>query len=224
MLQLINISAGYGPNIVIKDVNLICNTGEIHGILGWNGAGKTTLFNTIFGFLALKSGKILINNEKSGKDKISYLETDNYFYPYLRGREYLQLLGGEHNLMIQQWANIFDLPLDAPVDTYSTGMCKKLAIAGIILQDRPVLLLDEPFNGIDLESSEKLLFILDKLKNAGKTILLSSHILPSLTSVCSKISLLQGGSFQKTFSPEQFDKLETILKADIEDKMAGLEF
>jgi ABC-2 type transport system ATP-binding protein len=94
----------------------------------------------------------------------------------------------------------------------------------VILQDRPVLLFDEPFNGIDLESSEKLLFILDKLKKSGKTILLSSHILPSLTSVCSKISVLQNGCFQQTFLPEQYSDLELFLKSDIEGKMKGMEF
>jgi ABC-2 type transport system ATP-binding protein len=224
MLELKNISVGYGQNTILKDLNLSCNAGEIHGILGWNGAGKTTLFKTIFGFLTPKSGEIHLNNQKITQNQISYLETDNYFYPYLRGREYLQLLGGEHNLLIQQWADIFELPLDAPVDTYSTGMSKKLAIAGIILQDRPVLLLDEPFNGIDLESSEKLLFILEKLKKAGKIILLSSHILPSLTSVCSQISMLQTGSFKQTYQPAQFDDLEAILKADIALKMTDLTF
>jgi ABC-2 type transport system ATP-binding protein len=224
MLQIKDLSSGYGQNIVLKNLNLTCDVGEIHGILGWNGAGKTTFFNTLFGFLTKKSGEINLNNQTLSKEHVSYLETDNYFYPYLRGREYLQLLGGEHNLLIQQWADIFELPLDALVETYSTGMSKKLAIAGIILQDKPVILLDEPFNGIDLESAEKLLFILDKLKKAGKTILLSSHILPSLTSVCSKISVLQNGSFQRTYHPEQYGDLELFLKSDVEQKMKGLTF
>jgi ABC-2 type transport system ATP-binding protein len=224
MLEIKNLSSGYGQNIVLKDLHLQCNVGEIHGILGWNGAGKTTFFNTIFGFLPKKDGEINFNHQPLSKEQVSYLETENYFYPYLRGREYLQLLGGEHNLLIQQWADIFELPLDALVDTYSTGMSKKLAIAGVILQERPVLLFDEPFNGIDLESSEKLLFILEKLKKSGKTILLSSHILPSLTSVCSKISVLQNGRFQQTFVPEQYGALELFLKSDIEKKMQGMAF
>lgn len=99
-------------------------------------------------------------------------------------------------------------------------MLKKLAIAGAFLQRREVLLLDEPFNGLDLESAEKLSFLLEKMKGAGgQIVLISSHILPTLTRICDKISRLDGGRIAKTYLPDEFTSLEESLRLAVREKM-----
>src|SRR5690606_16503530 len=134
-----------------------------------------------------------------------FLETEYFFYSYMKGREYLELLSAKNDHFdIEKWNGIFELPLHELIDTYSTGMKKKLAFLGVLALDRPVLILDEPFNGVDVESNEKLFQILLRLKNTGKIILLSSHILSSLTGICDKISCLEEGTFLKTYSQGEF--------------------
>ncbi len=219
MLKINEITAGYGKKNVLENLSLTCFSGEIHGILGWNGAGKTTFFNTVFGFLPLKNGEIQLDNRQISKSDISFLETEPFFYPNLRGREYLELLAGQKKVDFERWQAIFDLPLEDLVNSYSTGMLKKLAIAGVFLQNRKVMLLDEPFNGLDLESAEKLSWLLENLKKQGnRVVLISSHILPTLTRLCDKISRLEVGKIVQTYLPEQFSGLEIELKNVVHQK------
>ena len=88
MINIKNISVNYGKNQVLKNLNLALETKQIHGLLGLNGAGKTTLFNAIYGLIKMKYGEITINNQKLQKKNIAYLETVNYFYPNITGKEY----------------------------------------------------------------------------------------------------------------------------------------
>lgn len=220
MLQISNISSGYGHTKVLTNLSLDCLQGEIHGILGWNGAGKTTFFNTVFGFIKPSTGNITLNGQILTKNDIAFLETEPYFYPNLLGREYLEMFAGKSAENLAQWQAIFDLPLDDFIDGYSTGMLKKLAIAATFLQNRPVLLLDEPFNGLDLESSEKLSWILEQTtQQQHKIVLISSHILPTLTRICAKISRLEGGIIAHTYLPAEFPALELQLKDNIHQKL-----
>ncbi len=223
MLQINDISSGYGQNKILNNLSLECNTGDIHGILGWNGAGKTTFFNTVFGFIKPWSGSITLNGQPITKHDIAFLETDPYFYPNLLGREYLEMFAGKSSQSTAQWQTIFDLPLDDFIDGYSTGMLKKLAIAATFLHDRPVILFDEPFNGLDLESAEKLSWILEQTtRQQHKIILISSHILPTLTRICAKISQLEGGVIAYTYLPDEYPVLELQLKENIHQKLEKL--
>ena len=223
MLKINQLTTGYGKSKILDGLTLACAAGEIHGVLGWNGAGKTTLFNTLFGFLAPWSGVMLLNDQPLVQSDVAFLETEPYFYPNLRGREYLELFSGRRNPAILHWQAIFDLPLEQFVNGYSTGMLKKLAIAGVFLQDRRLMLLDEPFNGLDLESAEKLSWLLEQAKNRdGRIILLSSHILPTLTRLCAQISRLHNGTILRTYAPNDFQGLEQALKSDIHDKLSEL--
>lgn len=223
MLEIKNIQAGYGSKNVLDGLSLHCLPGEIHGILGWNGAGKTTFFNTVFGFLPLRGGEILLDGKRATKHDIAFLETEPFFYPNLRGREFLELVAGKNAPGLDHWQAVLDLPLGEFVNNYSTGMLKKLGIAGAFLQNRRVMLLDEPFNGLDLESSEKLGWLLRQTKPQGERIvLLSSHILPTLTGLCDKISRLENGCILKTYLPEDFPELEAGLRADVHSKLEAL--
>ena len=220
MLKISNLSVSFGKHKVLDNLNLDCFKGELHGILGMNGAGKTTLFRTIYGFKKKDSGECIFENEAINNKKIGFLETENYFYSYMKGQEYLDLLSGVDNQFdIERWNKIFDLPLDDLIDTYSTGMKKKLAFLGVMALDRPVLILDEPFNGVDVESNEKIFQILERVKEQGKVILLSSHILSSLTNICDKISFLKEGVIVKTYEREEFPILESGLREMVQQNI-----
>ncbi len=220
MLKINDLSVSFGDHQVLDHLNLDCLKGELHGILGMNGSGKTTLFRTIYGFKKKDDGDCIFENNSVSSRTIGFLETENYFYSYMKGQEYLELLSGtDNNFDIKKWNQFFDLPLNDLVDTYSTGMKKKLVFLGIMALDRSILILDEPFNGVDVESNEKIFQILQRLKKQGKVILLSSHILSSLTNICDKISFLKEGKIAKTYSREEFPLLETELREMVQQNI-----
>lgn len=216
MLKIKNIDFSYGKEQVLHNASLHIKAGNIHGILGANGAGKTTLFQIIYGLLRPSSGEVIFPDRSIDTSQIGFLETEPRFYPYMKGAEYIDLLSHENAAFdVDLWNEIFKLPLNKLVDTYSTGMKKKLALLGIISQDKPVKLLDEPFNGLDLETVENLNLILEELKKKNKIIVLSSHILEVLKINCDEISFLNKGSVQRTFSKSEFDNLDQYIKSDI---------
>jgi ABC-2 type transport system ATP-binding protein len=108
--------------------------------------------------------------------------------------------------------NIFDLPLNQYATTYSTGMKKKLALTAILLQRNEYLILDEPFNGVDLESNILLIEIIHGLKKLGKTVIISSHVFSTLNDTCDEINLLSEGTILKSVQKEGFQALETEMK------------
>ncbi len=221
MLIINELSVFYGKNKVLQGLALKCVNAKIHGILGMNGAGKTTLFNAIYGFLPKDSGSCLFKGQPVSKKEVAYLETVNFFYSYMTGKEYLQLCSLQNpNFNIEEWNRVFQLPLGNLIDTYSTGMKKKLALQGVIALDRPILILDEPFNGVDFESSEVIYEILKRLRKQGKTILLSSHIIESLTNICNSINYLSNGKIEKTYVKSEFGMLETELRSAIKEKVS----
>lgn len=216
MLSIENLTYSYSEKPVLKAVNLTVEKGTIHGVLGMNGAGKTTLFNTIYGLLKPQSGQILYESKPLVTKQIAYLETHNFFYSYMRAKEYLQLCAGKNKAFkIEEWNELFQLPMDGLIDTFSTGMRKKLAFMGILALDRSILVLDEPFNGVDLESNEILYQILLRLKKTGKTIVLSSHIMETLTNICDEISYLFDGTFQQTYGKSEFPEMEEQLRGQL---------
>jgi len=220
MLNVENIKAGYGDLVILKGVNFKVNQGSIHGILGVNGSGKTTLFRTLHGWLPRRAGQLSFNGNPLSPNDLSFLQTKPYCYPYIKGKEYLELLGiNNKNYKIDAWNEIFDLPLDRLAEDYSTGMTKKLALLGLLAQDRPIIILDEPFSGVDVASNEKFQEIFYRLKKSGKIILLSSHLLQTLTHICDEISLLSEGVIQKTYQKNEFHGLESLIKSQIKSKL-----
>ena len=224
MFRISNLTSGYGEKVILKDLNFECPRGQIRGVLGPNGAGKTTFFNSVFGFIKPLSGNVTLDESPIKQEQIAYLETDPYFYPLLTGQEYLNIFKIKNPTFdFEYWNRLFDLPLDNLIDTYSTGMRKKVALMGILAQEAEVLLLDEPFNGVDLETVESIYFILEKLRDAGKIVLLTSHVLPTLTSTCDQIHWLKDGHFFKNFAkadyPQLEQELQQMIRNHIEDRM-----
>lgn len=202
---------------VIKGLNLKMEENKIHGVVGLNGSGKTTLLNTIFGLKRPISGIVLYKGEKANKNDISYLMTENYFYSNITGREYLQLFKNK-DFLTGKWNGLFLLPLDELIESYSSGMKKKLALLGTLKQDKPVMILDEPFNGLDIESTQILRMILLKLKEQNKTIIITSHIIETLTNLCDSIHFLEGGKIKFSKTKMEFATFERDIFQSTEEK------
>jgi ABC-2 type transport system ATP-binding protein len=217
MISINALTTSYDSKPILNNLNLELPLGEIHGIVGLNGAGKTTLLNAIYGLKENEMGKILYLGHKLTRKQLAYLVTDNYFYPNITGNEYLELFRNP-NFVTEKWNLLFGLPLNQLIDNYSTGMKKKLALMGIFKQDKPILMLDEPFNGLDMETSCIIGTLLLKLKETGKTILVTSHVLSTLTSICDQIHYLEGGIIKSSRGKAAFEEFENELHAYIEQK------
>ncbi|MCB9016282.1 MAG: ATP-binding cassette domain-containing protein [Lentimicrobiaceae bacterium] len=212
MLNIHNLTFSYGKPLVINGLNWELETSKVHGLVGMNGAGKTTLFNLIAGWLRPNSGGITLNNSRIHQSACGFMETSPYFYPMITGKEYLQVFMLKNpSFNVEKWNHIFKLPLDEIVDNYSTGMLKKLSFMGILALNRKLLILDEPFNGLDFEAVRQVQQILPVLAARGKTIIVSSHITESLTSVSDTISLINQGKIDFSLKQNQFDQIEQMI-------------
>ena len=212
MIKIKELSKLFGNKEVLKNLSMEFSTGNVYGIVGENGAGKTTLFRCIAG-LESYSGEI-ISDVKPLKNHLGLLLTEHFFFTMITGREYIRLLcnaRGKTNVDIDN-KNIFDLPLDQYASTYSTGMKKKLAITAILLQENEYFILDEPFNGVDIQSNIILTEIILKLKELNKIVIISSHIFSTLSDTCDEIHLLRKGEQIKSVNKTGFKDLEQEMK------------
>jgi len=218
MISIRNLDISYDGEIkVLNDLNLELEENSIHGIVGLNGAGKTTLLNSVYGLQKINAGSITWKKARLTKKEISYLVTENFFYSNITGSEYLSLFKNK-NFDTNKWNELFALPLNDIIDTYSTGMKKKLAIMGILKQDKPIMILDEPFNGLDIETSRIIRSVLLKLKEKGKTVIITSHIIETLTNLCDQIHYLEKGKILFSKGKSEFAEFEKQIFESIENK------
>lgn len=222
MISINNLTVSYqNKPRILHGLNLEIEEGKIHGIAGLNGSGKTTLLNTLFGLKKPEKGIITSKNCNINKKHISYLTTENYFYPYITGREYLSLFQNEL-FNTRHWNELFGLPLHQVIDEYSSGMKKKLALMGVLKQDKPIMILDEPFNNLDIETNRTVRTLLLKMKENGKTIIVTSHIIETLTNLCDRIHYLENGRIKFSRDKTEFAAFESELFERIEKKTENI--
>ena len=222
MITIKNLDISYLKNKkVIDSLNLTMEENTINGIVGLNGTGKTTLLNAIYGLKKPDSGTITLKEAALTKREIAYLVTENFFYSNITGREYLSLFKNKQ-FNDDKWNELFLLPLNQIIDGYSSGMKKKLAIIGILKQDKPIIILDEPFNGLDIETSRIIRSILLRLKKRGKTIIITSHIIETLTNLCDYIHYLENGKIKYGREKKEFAEFEKEIFKTIETKNENL--
>jgi ABC-2 type transport system ATP-binding protein len=212
MIQLHNLSKSFGTKKILRDISLDLHKGKVYGIVGENGAGKTTLFRCIAG-LEIHDGEVT-SPFTLLKNHLGFLETTPYIFTRITGAEYLQLFAQARKLSNLDYRekNIFDLPLEGYASNYSTGMKKKLSLLAILIQNNDVYILDEPFSGVDIQSNIVITEIILKLKELGKTVIISSHIFSTLQDTCDEIHLLQEGQFTTKALPEEYSLLESEMK------------
>lgn len=215
MIEIKQVSKSFGKTKVLDDLSVNFAARKVIGVVGANGSGKTTFFRCLAG-LEKYEGSI----QMMGKQSIGFLPTNPQFMSFVTGLEYLRLFC-EGRKIAWNWKpemNIFDLPLDRYADNYSTGMKKKLALQAILMQKNQVFILDEPYNGVDLQSNLMINKLIQELVSLGKTLIISSHILATLTEVCDEIHLLEKGRFSKRVDKAGFGEIQIAVEGE---SMAG---
>ena len=218
MLSIRNLNKRYGRFQAVSDLNLDVPEGEIFGFVGPNGAGKTTTMKIICGLLRATSGEItldgvdIIQNSRRMKEKIGYMPDFFGVYDDLKVSEYLEFYASIYNIKGQERKRITDDLLElvdlgskreAYVDSLSRGMKQRLCLARSLVHNPRLLVLDEPASGMDPRARFEMKEILKNLKGMGKTIIISSHILPELAELCTSIGIIDQGRMVISGSNEE---------------------
>jgi len=203
-IELVNAARWYGNVVAVNDVSFSLGPG-VTGLLGPNGAGKTTLLHMLAGLLAPSAGTVLVMGRSPSRDPSVYRDIGlvperEAVYPFLTGFEYVRFnarLQGLHNADVASRDAIhrvgLDDAMDRPIGTYSKGMRQRAKVAGALVHDPQVLLLDEPFNGMDPRQRMAMMDLLGQMASAGRTILFSSHILEEVERVGTEILVMVAG-------------------------------
>ncbi|MGA2133508.1 MAG: ABC transporter ATP-binding protein [Bryobacteraceae bacterium] len=209
MLEVRGLTKLYTRRPAVEDVNFTIKPGEILGYLGPNGSGKSTTVKMLTGLLEPSRGMILYQGRNIRQDLIGYKRVLGYvpeepnLYPYLTGREYLQLVGRLRCLpaaalesRIDRFLNLLALHEHryAPISSYSKGMKQKILISAALLHNPDVLVFDEPLSGLDVTTGLVFKNLIKALAREGKTILYSSHVLEVVEKVCTNVIILRKGS------------------------------
>ena len=220
MINIKNLSFSYQEKLVLENINISFEENQTHGIVGLNGSGKTTFFNILSGFLTADRGAIELNGHEIKKNDIAYIDAESFFYPKLTAVEFLSVFPKTNlNYNEVELAKVFDLSLDEFIDNYSTGMKKKLLIISQLKQDKKIFILDEPFNGLDMESNKTLQLIIELLNKKQKTIFIASHIIEPLYTICQKIHHLKNKEFAKSYTSDQFNQLDAEVFGDFNENL-----
>ena len=207
-VQISHVTKRFGEDLVLKEVNLDLNYGQVYGIVGNNGSGKTVLMKCICGFLPATTGTIHVSGKQIGKDTDFpeslgvIIETPGFLTQYT-GMKNLEILAGMRRKIgpaeVQQVLEKvgLDPALKKPVANYSLGMRQRLGIAQAIMEDPKLLILDEPFNGLDKHGVGEIRKLLLELKEEGKTILLASHNEEDIRILCDEVYEMDGGVLRK---------------------------
>lgn len=208
MLELRSVTKRYPGVAAVRDVSFVARAGEVTGYLGPNGSGKSTTLKMITGLIEPSEGKILFRGEPIDRDRIRYRQRLGYvpeepqLYPHLTGAEYLEMVGELRGLPKEQLAEKVDgflrlLSLHedryVPISSYSKGMRQKVLLAAALLHNPELILLDEPFSGLDVNSALVLRDLIRELAARGKVVLFSSHELETVERVCSRVVILHKG-------------------------------
>lgn len=204
-IELKNIVKEFNHNVVLKDINLKFNSGTIYGLIGRNGSGKTVLLKILCGFYKPTIGSVLydekdINKELDFPPSTRTLIENPSFLPNLTGYQNLKLLADiQHKIGKEEIdetlkkVNLYS-EKDKKYHKYSLGMKQKLGIAQVLMENPEVIILDEPFNGIEKESSDKIRKLLLEEKNKGKIIILATHMKEDIELLCDEIYLMEDGN------------------------------
>jgi ABC-2 type transport system ATP-binding protein len=208
MLELRSVTKRYSGIPAVRDVSFVARAGEVTGYLGPNGSGKSTTLKMITGLIEPSEGEILFRGEPIDRDRIrhrqrlGYVPEEPQLYPHLTGTEYLEMVGQLRGLPKQRLAEKIDgflrlLSLHddryVPISSYSKGMRQKVLLAAALLHNPELVLLDEPFSGLDVNSALVLRDLIRELAGRGKVVLFSSHELETVERVCSRVVILHKG-------------------------------
>jgi ABC-type multidrug transport system ATPase subunit len=228
-----SVTKRYGNIVAVDLVSLSIQCREIYSLVGANGAGKSTLIRMIVGLTDPDSGKLLVCGEDfahrlpSTKRHLGYLPEDLLFYDRLTGLEYLQLVAGlkeTDQSTIAEHLDFFELNAvqHKLIGGYSLGMRKKLGLAAAFIGSPPVLVLDEPLNGLDVEMMRKLRLRLKEMNQAGRAVLLSSHVMSFVERVSDRVGVMRSGKLIAEGLPSELRAMTSLPDAPFEDVFFAL--
>lgn len=208
MLRITNLIKKYGERKVVDNVSIHIKKGEIYGFIGHNGAGKTTTIKCAIGILQFEEGEILVDGmsikEKpiECKRNIAYIPDNPDVYEFLTGIKYLNFIADIYEVekdvreqLIDEYASKFELKsaLGQPISSYSHGMKQKLVIIGALIHNPKLIIMDEPFVGLDPKAAHILKEIMRKICDDGGAIFFSTHVLEVAEKLCDKVAIIKDG-------------------------------
>ncbi|MBR0130588.1 MAG: ABC transporter ATP-binding protein [Firmicutes bacterium] len=228
MLRIEHLTKTFGEKVAVDDLSLHIQPGEIYGFIGHNGAGKTTTLKSVTGILKFDSGDIFINGHSilteplACKQQFAYIPDNPDLYEFMTGIKYLNFIADIFGVTsdlrakrIHEYASAFDLEksLAMPIQSYSHGMKQKLAIISALIHDPKLVIMDEPFVGLDPVASHLLKEIMRQICDRGGAIFFSTHVLEVAEKHCDKVAIIKGGKLIKQGTMEEVkgdDSLEDV--------------
>lgn len=235
MLIIEHLTKKYGDKIAVDDLNLHIQQGEIYGFIGHNGAGKTTTLKSVVGILDFEQGEIFIDGDSvkehplECKKKIAYIPDNPDLYDYMTGIKYLNFIADIFNVnakdrkeRIHKYADMFEITndLSKPIASYSHGMKQKLVIISAWIHQPKLIIMDEPFVGLDPKASHLLKIMMREVCDKGGAIFFSTHVLEVAEKLCDKVAIIKGGKLIRQGTMEEVkgdDSLEDVF-LELEEK------
>ena len=235
MLDIQHLTKRYGEKKAVDDLSLHIAPGEIYVFIGHNGAGKTTTLKAVVGILPFEEGEITINGVSVKTDpftckrQLAYIPDNPDLYDYMTGSKYLNFIADifgvgaeERQERIRKYADLFELTDDLaqPIAAYSHGMKQKLAIISAWLHQPKLIIMDEPFVGLDPKAAHTLKGMMREVCDQGGAIFFSTHVLEVAEKLCDKVAIIKGGRLIRAGTMEEVkgdDSLEEVF-LELEDE------
>ena len=236
MLQISNLTKTYGDKKAVDDLTLHIQPGEIYGFIGHNGAGKTTTIKSCCGILQFDEGEILIDGISikddpiACKKQLAYIPDNPDLYEFMSGMQFLNFVADifevsavERTSRIKKYADLLGLTddLGQSIASYSHGMKQKLAIISALIHEPKLIIMDEPFVGLDPKASHQLKQLMREICDNGGAIFFSTHVLEVAEKLCDKIAIIKGGKLIKAGDTEEVkgdSSLESVFLELEDDK------
>ena len=218
MLQISNLTKTYGDKKAVDDLTLHIKPGEIYGFIGHNGAGKTTTIKSCCGILQFEEGEILIDGISikddpiACKKQLAYIPDNPDLYEFMSGMQFLNFIAdifevsaADRTSRIKKYADMLELTddLGQSIASYSHGMKQKLAIISALIHEPKLIIMDEPFVGLDPKASHQLKQLMREICDNGGAIFFSTHVLEVAEKLCDKIAIIKGGKLIKAGDTEE---------------------
>ena len=228
MLKINNLTKTFGDKKAVDNLTLHINSGEIYGFIGHNGAGKTTTIKCCCGILQFDQGEIYIDgisvkdNPLACKQKIAYIPDNPDLYDFMTGIQFLNFVADvfgvssdDRDSRIQKYADMFEITGDLaqPISAYSHGMKQKLALISALIHEPKLIIMDEPFVGLDPKASHQLKEIMRTICDEGGAIFFSTHVLEVAEKLCDRIAIIKGGRLIKSGTMDEVrgdESLESV--------------
>lgn len=218
MLKIEHLTKRYGDKKAVDDLSLRILPGEIYGFIGHNGAGKTTTLKSVVGILRFDEGNITVNGVSvkddpiGAKKNIAYIPDNPDLYDYMTGIRYLNFIADVFEVdettrreRISRYSDVFELTGDLaqPISAYSHGMKQKLAVIGALIHDPKLVIMDEPFVGLDPKAAHTLKGLMREICDRGGAIFFSTHVLEVAEKLCDKIAIIKNGKLIRSGTMEE---------------------